>query len=132
MINPKEVDTLFCSCLFTEEELGGNPSSPPDGAICVEGILANFGLHPGRVKAATETIVGWLKQLPKGFRKDSGGGWSFLNACNTEDGELWTGEHRSMDQLFCLGQAIGKAQYLMPRDMWSSFPCGMPYVVIDV
>jgi hypothetical protein len=72
-----------------------------------------------------------LSDLPDEFQASGGGGWSFLNACMTKTGEQWTGMHPTMDKLFMLGIAAGKARWLMPRDMWSVLPGGMPYVSVN-
>jgi len=61
-----------------------------------------------------------------------GGGWSFLNLCSTKDEKQWTGLHERMEQLICLGMAIGKVSYCCPREMWPSLLGGMPYVRIKV
>jgi len=71
-----------------------------------------------------------LSQLPKEFYKDSGGGMTFLNACNNSNGEQWTGLHSVMEQLFVLGIASSKVECLLPRDIWSMLLGGMPYYVI--
>jgi hypothetical protein len=71
-----------------------------------------------------------LNELPSSFKKDIGGGWSFLQACETKDGVQW-GEHRNMEQLFVLGMALGKVRYCLPRDLWQVLPGGMPYLVIE-
>ena len=40
------------------------------------------------------------------------------------------GMYSNVDQLVCLGNAIGKVKFLMPRDMWPILPGGMPYIAI--
>lgn len=63
--------------------------------------------------------------------KSSGGGWTFLNACHDRHGNLWTGFHRRMEELFMLGLAIGKVHCLFPRDLWDALPGGMPFYMVD-
>lgn len=104
----------------------------PEGAVIVEGVLRKFGFHPGRLKGQRAKVTEWLKALPHQFRKSGGGGWSFLNACNQENGVQWTGLHERMDQLFCLGLGLKLVVCQMPREMWRALPGGMPYYVIDV
>jgi hypothetical protein len=72
-----------------------------------------------------------LLQLPDSFQKDSGGGYSFLEACNNKDGNQWTGLHLRMEQLFSLGIATEQVSYCLPRENWSILPGGMPYLVVD-
>ena len=71
-----------------------------------------------------------LGELPDEFHQVGGGGWSFLNACNNRHGELWTGEHRIMELLVMLGIGIGRVRFVMPRDLWSEMPGGMPYFMV--
>ena len=65
------------------------------------------------------------------LEKDNGGGWSFLNMCVDKDGNQWTGFHEIVDKLLMLGIAIGKMSFLLPKQMWSILPGGMPYVVVN-
>lgn len=116
-------------CLYTEEEIT-DPTQPPDGAVLVEGVVTKFAFHPDRLKSHTKEIIDLLSELPDTFQAKGGGGWSFLNACEDKHGDQW-GQHQDMEALFCLGIGIGKAQWLLPRDMWQMFPGGMPYVSID-
>jgi hypothetical protein len=128
MIDPNEVNTVFRDCLFREEEVkDGQPIIEP---VKVEGIVNTFGLHPERVKGHTREIAAWLDQLPNPFQEKMGGGASFLNSCTDKHGEQWTGVHRTMEQLMCLGMAIGRVRFVLPRGMWGALPGGMPYFVV--
>ncbi len=127
-INPDAVEDAFCDCLFRPDEI--IEDKVPDNAVLVEAIQGRFGFHPGRLQTHANEVRAWLSLLPHQFRKDGGGGWSFLNACEQADGEQWTGLHQRMDQLFALGIALGMARMLTPRDMWEIFPGGMPYLEI--
>ena len=71
-----------------------------------------------------------LAQPPEEFGEDTGGGWSFLNSCNDRSGRQWTGLHLTMEQLWCLGIAVGRARYTLPRDFWEVLPGGMPYLTV--
>lgn len=132
MIEPIKVHDMFLDCLYRQDELKeGKPIISP---IEVEGIRGKFGLHPDRIKKYEAQIIDWLKELPNSFREEIGGGWSFLNGCMTHDEkDIWTGEQRIVDELFCLGIAIGKVAYCAPREMWSAMPGGVPYIkIIDI
>jgi len=72
-----------------------------------------------------------LKCLPDTFMSKSGGGMSFLNMCNDKDDSQWTDMHQNVDELVCLGKAINVVKFLMPREMCSVLPGGMPYIVIE-
>ncbi len=123
-LTSENVERIFIDCLFQEKEAQDNP-------IIVEGIVSNYGFHPGRINKYKSEIYNLLKQLPKEFQKNGGGGMSFLNACNDKNGNQWTGLHNIMEQLFCLGIGIGKVKYCLSRQLWNCFPGNMPYVVID-
>ncbi len=137
-IDPQMVDAAFRGCLYTEDELRTLPKNEkgvPKGTVLVEGVAHSFGLHPQRLEATREQVTEWLKLLPHQFRTKAcggGDGWSFLNACVQEDGNQWTGEHRGVEQLFCLGMGLGLAKLIAPRETWSIMPGGMPYYSISV
>ena len=131
LIDPKEVNEVFLSCLYTEREIE-DVEGVPEGAVLVEGIQNKFGFHPGRLEENREKVKKWLEALPRKFRRDVGGGWSFLKACDQQNGVQWTGFHERMDQLFCLGIGLGMVESRLPKNMWSTLPGFMPYYVIDV
>src|SRR4030067_2795169 len=129
MIDPTEVEKIFTDCLFKDEEIKDGIIEP----VVVEGIMNKFGLHPERLKSHAKEVAAMLEELPEQFHRKSekhpsgGDGWSFLNACNTKDGEQWTGFHRTMELLFVLGIGLGYVDCPMPRDMWMILPGGVPY-----
>lgn len=122
ILNADRVRELFLGCLFKEGEDTTNH-------VKVEGVMQNIGFHPDRVKAASEEIGKMLMELPDDFMKSKGGGMSFLQACMDKHGNHWA-EHQTMDQLFSLGQAVGKCEYPFPRNMWKILPGGMPYIAV--
>jgi hypothetical protein len=129
-ISGDAVHDLFIKCLWEHE-----PPDPVSTSIVVEGVLGmKVGFDPAKITEHEPEIVDFLSQLPPQFLTGpgGGGGWSFLNACNDKNDNQWTGLHRTMDELFLLGQAIGKVQYLMPREMWPILPGGMPYMQVDL
>lgn len=128
-IDPEKVNAAFLDSLYRDEEISGGV---PDGAVIAEGIMNKVGFHPERLRSHEETVKNWLASLPHQFRKTGGGGWTFLNACNDEDGEQWTGLHQRMDQLFTMGIALGLAKWQLPREMWPVLPGGMPYVSVEL
>jgi hypothetical protein len=122
-LTSENVETVFRDCLFQENEEVAN-------ALIIDGIMSKFGFKPEKVALHKNDIHSMLKELPVEFQEKSGGGMSFLNACNDKDGNQWTGLHVVMDQLFCLGMATEKCKCLMPREMWNILPGGMPYYVV--
>lgn len=98
-------------------------------AVVVKGVIHTFTFDAARVKEKAPAIAEMLRQLPDPFHEDSGGGWSFLNACYNAQGEHW-GEHDVMEQLFCLGAAIGRVKCSFPRKLWTALPGNMPYYLV--
>ncbi len=122
-LDANKVEKIFKSCLFQEGEVTDNYSIG-------YGVNVKVGFHPERLSSCAQTIEEMLSYLPDTFKRSGGGGMSFLHMCEDKDGNLWTGDHRTVDQLVCLGSAIGKLSFPMPREMWSYLPGGMPYVLI--
>ena len=125
VLTPDHVESVFIDCLFKEGE-------DTSTQIVAEGIVSSAGFNPERIEAHRQEILDMLAELPDEFKVNSGGGMSFLNACLDRHGNQWTGMHRTMEHLFQLGIATGKATYLLPRELWSALPGGMPYISVDV
>jgi Tat protein secretion system quality control protein TatD with DNase activity len=126
LLTAENVETILKDCMYKEGEITIDIHKD---MIKVDGIMFSFGFHPSRVEQHKEEIFDMLKQLPKTFMETSGGGHSFLNACMDKDNNQW-GEHDSIDKLICLGLAIKKIKFCLPRDIWPSLPGGMPYFVV--
>lgn len=121
-LTSQNVEETFIDCLCeTQESLDG---------IIIEGIVAKYKFDTDKLEIHKTDIETMLAELPTEFRKDGGGGWSFVNACVDKNGNQWTDLHQRMEQLFCLGIAIGKVQCTLPREMWEMLPGGMPYYAI--
>jgi hypothetical protein len=123
VLNAERVQKIFLACLFKDGEDRSKYVPGP-------GITINVGFNPGRIEEYRAEIAEMLDELPDSFKESGGGGMSFLNACEDRHGKQWTGFHKVMEQLFQLGLATGKVACLMPREMWSSLPGGMPYYVV--
>lgn len=132
-LNAERIFEIFKDCLYAPSELPENfdpkKGVPPPGAIMVEGITHKFAFHPEKIKRHRHEVKDFLAQLPAEFNQDTGGGWSFLQACIDRDGRQW-GEHANMEQLFCLGIGLGMVESLLPRDQWAILPGGVPYYMI--
>lgn len=116
------VQKIMFDCFFKD---GEDTSNHVKG----QGIRGPMGFHPERLEQHKADIQALLNQLPNEFMETGGGGYSFLNGCITKDGNQW-GEQSNVDELICLGVAIGKVSFPMPREMWSVLPGGMPYFVV--
>jgi hypothetical protein len=125
-IRPSRVQLMLEDCLFND----GEDSSKH---VAAQGVhIQNIGFHPERLEKHRFEISALLDLLPNEFRaKELGGGdgWSFLQACNDKNGNQW-GEHKDMEALLMLGQAIGRVEWLLPRNLWCLLPHGMPYLRI--
>lgn len=124
-LNPTHVEEVFRACLAHGEQ-----SHP---TVTVKGILHNAHFAVSELQKRHKEIGAMLDLLPTPFQKlekGGGGGWSFLQACLDNDGNLWTGVHLTMEQLFMLGLATEQASFCMPREIWEALPGGMPYLVI--
>lgn len=122
-LTTENIELVIKDCLFKNGE-------DTTEHVIGEGVMTKMGFHPGRLKAHEENIFSMLKGLPEEFMATKGGGYTFLNACVTKDGDQWTGDHSSVDKLIVLGSAIKRMSFLMPRDMWDALPGGMPYLVV--
>jgi len=116
------VEEIFFGSMFTEDE-------PKETYKEAYGVQLRVGFKPENLEKNKETIISFLDQLPITFKSTEGGGWSFANMCLNKDGEHWTGEHRTMDMLLCLGIAIDKMEILVPRELFHMFN-NLPYVAI--
>lgn len=122
-IDPEQVIQMFGFCsIQCDDEL----------MVKVEGTQHIELLSISLLQENSCVIMHWLNLLPRQFHKQGGGGWSFINACNLENGIQWTSFHHIMDQLFILGIGLGVVKCLVPKEMWHILPGGMPYYVIDL
>lgn len=126
-LTSENVDKVFCDCLYRKSE--DHHKALSDGKL-IEGVMLKVVFNPEKVENHRQDIKDMLAQLPLAFRKEDGGGWSFLQMCNDEEGNQWTGVHKQMEALVCLGLAIDELRFCLPREMWKVFPDGMPYVQI--
>lgn len=126
------VRNLVMHCFYDNDEIKDlAPGTTPAGAIIVKGITKTLGFKPERVKINEASIKALIEEIvPDDFLTTGGKGMSFLNLCMNRRGEHWA-EHPVMEELILLGMAIKRAGFCVPREMWSMFPGGMPYVWFD-
>lgn len=131
LLNTDNVNTVIRDCLLHDEEAAGvDPQNLPDWIAPAQGIVRSFGLHRERLESHREDVKSMLEQLPDQFRKEVGGGWSFLQMCERKDGVQWADLHRTMEALVALGNALGYVEFPAPKEMWPSLPGGMPYIAL--
>ena len=121
-LTSENVTAVLKDCLFKEEE-------NHDTFVKGEAVMTTFAFHPGRLESHKEDIRSMLTELPAPFNEDTGGGWTFLNACVTKEAHQW-GEQMNVDELLGLGLAAGFIRYGLPRPYWKLLPGGMPYFMI--
>ena len=120
----QNVEDVFFKCLFKEGEDTSN-------AIIVKGVRMNIGFHPERLEESYYTITELLLQCHENFMENSKAkGYTFLAFCEDKNSEQWTSLHEVCDMLITMGIAIGKVEFIMPRDIWETLPGGMPYLQI--
>lgn len=127
-LTAKLVSTIFMDCLFTDKEMAPG-TDVTSKAIMAEGVTTDVGFHPDRLNDWKPRIVDLLDQIPENFHEDTGGGWSFLNACVDRNGDQW-GEQMHVQELLLLGLAIGRIKYCLPKQYWSTLPGGVPYFMV--
>lgn len=120
------VVSVLKDCLAEDESLKDDPNY-----LVVEGILHDYLFNRKTLESHRTDVASWIDQLPDEFRKDGGGGWSFLNLCMRKDGMQWTGFHVMQERFLCLAIGLGLAEIQLPRELWSVLPGGMPYVVFN-
>lgn len=131
LINSMRVDEIFRDCLYNTEDVSKSTEEELEKkAVKVDGITSKFGFNPEKIKIYEKEIFEVLLNLPNEFKRSSGGGWSFLNACVDKENNQW-GEHQNIEQLMCLGLAIKKVDLQMPKEMWKMLPGGMPFFSVD-
>ncbi len=112
------------ACFYPE---GTTEENLPEDAVKVEGITSTLVFNPEKLKENHADIVGYLEQLPEECRVSNDiDGLSFLAMCVDKNKDLW-GQHPEMQMLLCLGLAIERVKFVMPRPVWRMFPGGMPY-----
>lgn len=116
-LTTETVREILTACAGTETDLR------------VEGICGYFLFDREKLRENRSKIIELLYELPTPFQIAHGGGWSFLQACHDKHGNHWA-EHPTMDALFCLGIGLDVVGYVLPREAWTVFPGGMPYIYI--
>lgn len=127
-LTDKAVRETIIHVLYRPEEVPDRV--PPKDAVLVRGLVTEMGFHPGRLQERREDIRQLLAELPDGFMKGKGGGWSFLNMSQDRHGREW-GSQRLWEDLLLLGLATGMANYCLPREQWGVFLGNIPYIMID-
>lgn len=131
-LTANNVETLFMSCLFNNDEVAAiTNQQDPEQVVLVTGVVNRIGFHPKRLKDAEQDVRAMLDEFHDDYKIGGGGGTTFLNMCMDKHGNQWTGMHKTMDQLVCLGIGL-KLVGLTPPEMNVVLPGGVPYVMINL
>lgn len=122
LIDAQKVRDLFTDSLFRDDE-------DHSEFLPAKGLVTNVGFHPQRLESHEKEVHSLLLNLPESFQENSGGGYSFLAMPMDKNEEQW-GEQRNAEELLLLGIALGWADIVIPRELWSAFPGGVPYIVV--
>lgn len=130
MLSATRVQEILLDCFFDDPEIKSAEDLPED-ALIIQGLVRTFAFQQERVTKYAGEIRSMLEQLPETFRESEGGGASFLEACFDKDGNHWA-EHRTMEELFCLGMAADLVKLCTPRDIWYLLPGGVPFFTVTL
>lgn len=122
ILTAEKVTEIFMNCLYDNDEDSSNH-------VKGIGVFVTVGFHPDRLKQAKQDIIKMLDELNEDFRLSVGMGTSFINMAFDKDKKRWTDSVKIAEQLLCLGSAIDKLDFCLPKEYWSIFPGGAPYVV---
>lgn len=134
-LNTENVARIFADCRFHSHE-EYEKCKGKNLYLFVNSIqnpTVKVGFHPERIEVHRHEIREMLSQLPDGFFPGTGDGASFLQACSTKDGQLWTGFHTEVEKLCLLGLASKQMRMLTPdAEIWPMLPGGMPYLSVEI
>lgn len=132
-LNIENVDRIFSDCMFRSHE--EYEECKKEGLHVLVHSIQNptvkVGFHLERIEVHRHEIREMLSQLPDGFFPGTGDGASFLQACSTKDGQLWTGFHTETEKLCLLGIASRQMKMCVEDpQVWYILPGGMPYLQV--
>ena len=122
LINPNRIHEIFLDCLFKEGE-------DHSQYISASGLTISVDFHPERIEKYSDEIHNILLNLPKEFQEDEGGGYTFLNMVLDKENNHCM-EQSTAQELLLLSMGSGWADNLLPREVWSALPGGVPYIIV--
>lgn len=121
-ISSKRVREMTKDSLFKLIDIDRTLKEP----LVVKAIERTYRFHPDRVASHELEVSSMLHELPEIFKN----GYSFDDMAYDKLGRRWTNYQSTMEDLMSLGIATGQVSYVMPRDFWSAFPGGVPFIQI--
>lgn len=73
--------------LYDPSEAPSDGSNPPD-AVCIDGIVSDFGFQPTRMEETRADVVAMMDQVSPLYFEPSGQSFLFLGF--DKDGNVWT------------------------------------------
>lgn len=121
-IDPFNVHQVFVTCQCQSETVNCIGVE----RLCLDKEPHQFDLD--KLENYKDLITSWFQEMDSIYFKNSGGGWAYHNMIHDRRGQLWTEDMEVLEELIGLGIAIGKCQFLLPRESWVT---GVPYIVIQ-
>lgn len=118
-LTEQNVEKIFEDCLLK--------SDSPEEATIVAGVMTTAFFRTDKLNEHKKELIAMIDQLAK-INK----GPHFTSLCFTEEGNIWTENHKVIDELMILGLATEILQIPLdlPRAEWNaSFPDGLPFVI---
>lgn len=134
-LSVENVDRIFTDCLFRSHAEYDEYVKNQGVVIKVQSVQnpkVTVCFQYERLESHREEIKEMVLQLPDGFHKNKGGGWSFLNLCQDRNGDLWTGFQTEQEKLALLGMATHVLMPLLSIEESHILPGGMPYFRVEV
>ena len=114
---------VYNKCIYNQDEQKNEESSD---TISVQGIKRLYIFSLANLCEERKHILSLLSQVTRRSRY----GASMTQLCYNRREQVWTKNALTMEALMCLGLAIGKVKYLLPKESWSLLKNQMPYVII--
>lgn len=134
-LTTENVDRIFSDCMFRSHE--ESEECAKEGLQVFVHSIQNHnvkvGFHPDRIEQHREEIRDMLSMLPDSFFSGKGDGASFLQACQTKSGDLWTGFQIEAEKLCLLGLASRQMKMCVSDpEAWCLLPGGVPYLCVEI
>ena len=122
-LTDENVWKVYNKCIYKREELKNADESD---FLKVQGIINWYTFSLSKIQEERKHILCLLSQLTYRIRY----GTSIERLCNNKKEQEWTQSILTLEAITCLGIAIGKVEYLLPRETWCLLKKKMPYVII--
>lgn len=122
-LTDENVWEVYNKCICKRDELN---NIADEELVKVQGIINWYTFNRQALEQERKHILSLLSQVTYRIRH----GMSIERVCYNKRQEIWTGSIQTIEALVCLGLAIGKVEYLLPRATWCLLKKKMPYVIM--